>query len=523
MKSLSRYYAYVGIPIVLLAIAIAIFFEPIRGTVEGNPHPQINYIIFGLIVAGCCQMLAHVRRINMEGSIFGHYHEMVKQGIDSEEVNKILNDPNSPYDVAPLMQLIDGLRGKFLTRVQHAAIESEMERFAARQTRRLMMAQFMSGLMVGMGLLGTFIGLLGALAEIGKLIGSFDLGSGMTDPIATISLLVTRLTSPMQAMGVAFSASLFGVFGSLVMGFLMVGVRSASSDLVSLVHSEASLMIDITPQTDGIDPDRDEQGPSQTTSPLMAGWVLALDQSERRVRELIGALAGLLAHAENSNTAIHTLADQMTHQARQQQLLIRTVSAIEQSLNMLGEKQNLMADAVDRMVQMHQQQLKLIESAFEKQSQALGMQLQEQQSLWQGQASHQQKMLEMQLSQWQAQMQSERLSQQSFSERWLQQQSRSLEEMQAPMLMMQKLTEQVLQSLRNESQRHMQYQSLAAEQHREILETLRSSGVQAQREIQGRTEILSHIEALLRENQFRNEQLVQLLSQPVAGANGVRV
>ena len=47
-------------------------------------------------------------------------------------------------------------------------------------------------LMVGLGLFGTFIGLLGALAEIGKLIGAFSLATGGSDPSEAIRMLVER-------------------------------------------------------------------------------------------------------------------------------------------------------------------------------------------------------------------------------------------------------------------------------------------------------------------------------------------
>ena len=181
MKRLQLYYWYIGLPVLMVVLGSVLFFDAIMSTVKGNPHPQINYIIFVLVAAGCYQMLAHVRRINREGHLFRQYRRMVQNDISGEEVETLLKDLTKEYDVLPLIQLIQGLRGTALSSVQHSAVESEMERFAARQARRLMLAQFMGGLMVGMGLLGTFIGLLGALAEIGKLIGSFNLGAGLSD------------------------------------------------------------------------------------------------------------------------------------------------------------------------------------------------------------------------------------------------------------------------------------------------------------------------------------------------------
>jgi hypothetical protein len=246
MKRLQLYYWYVGVPVALVFLGAAIFWDAIISTVEGNPHPQINYIIFLLVVLGCYQMLVHIWRINREGALFRKYRSMVESGISDQELDQTLADVSKKHDIVPMMQLIQALRDQALTPVQHAAIESELARFSARQNRRLMMSQFMGGLMVGMGLLGTFIGLLGALAEIGKLIGSFNLGAGMVDPVAAISELVARLTAPMQAMGVAFSASLFGVLGSLIMSVLMVGVKRCSSELVGAVHSRLVYLTDFS-------------------------------------------------------------------------------------------------------------------------------------------------------------------------------------------------------------------------------------------------------------------------------------
>jgi hypothetical protein len=69
MKRLQRYYFLIGVPVLLIALGSVYFSDEIMGTIEGNPHPQINYLILLLIVAGCFQVLLHVRRINAEGQL----------------------------------------------------------------------------------------------------------------------------------------------------------------------------------------------------------------------------------------------------------------------------------------------------------------------------------------------------------------------------------------------------------------------------------------------------------------------
>ena len=398
MKRLQLYYWYIGVPVALVFLGAYVFWDAIISTVDGNPHPQINYIIFFLVVVGCYQMLAHIWRINKEGALFRKYRLLVESGISDEELDQTLADISKKHDIVSLIQLIQGLRYQQLTPVQHAAIESEMARFSARQNRRLMMSQFMGGMMVGMGLLGTFIGLLGALAEIGKLIGSFNLGAGMIDPVAAISELVARLTAPMQAMGVAFSASLFGVLGSLIMGVLSVGVRSASSDLVSFVQSDTSLMIDIThSDSEVVDPLTEALGELAEQSPLLRGLAMALDHSERRVRELVSAMGQLSTRTETNNHGIASLLDQLSQQGNHQEKILTVVSQMQLSQHQLAERQAQMGDAHQHIAQALDRQIQSLDKAFTVQTAQQERNAQAQQTLWTQHADLQKDLLEKQV------------------------------------------------------------------------------------------------------------------------------
>jgi hypothetical protein len=519
MKRLQLYYWYIGLPVLMVALGSVLFFDAIMSTVKGNPHPQINYIIFVLVAAGCYQMLAHVRRINREGNLFRQYRRMVQDEMSGEEVEVLLKDLGKEFDVAPLIQLIQGLRGTALTGVQHAAVESEMERFAARQSRRLILANFMGGLMVGMGLLGTFIGLLGALAEIGKLIGSFNLGAGLTDPLATISELVARLTAPMQAMGVAFSASLFGVLGSLVMGVLMVGVRGASSDLVSFVQSDTSLMLEITPPGEEVAQASEENqlakalGQLAEHSPLLRGLAVALDQSERRVRELLGGMATLVSRVETSNHAASSLVQYLQQQAATQDSSMHALVQMQASQTQLTERQAQLVDASNLIAQQIVQQTQFMQSVFAEQNQRLNGQMNEQQEIWRNQATHQQHMLEVQQNNWQVQQQTDNQTRQNEWAHWAQIQQAGLQQMVAHLHSTQLLLNQLAEQTQRASAQQLENQAQQASHQQNLLQAIEQAGTRSQGEAQTRSEVLTRIDAMLRENQFRNEQIVQLLAQ----------
>lgn len=380
MNKLKGYYYFVGVPIAFVILGSALFFSQIVNTVKGNPHPQINYIIFMLIAVGCFLMAQHVWRINREGNLIARFFAAARGKAPGAALGAVLGSARGGPDVGGLLGMLVELVGKPVNGVQHAAVEAELERYSALQNRRLLLAQFMAGLMVGMGLLGTFIGLLGALAEIGNLIGSFASGGNFADPIAAVNSLVARLTAPMQAMGVAFSASLFGVLGSLIMGILLVGVRSASSELVSIVRSRTSHLLDISApdelEVPDFDPLNEALAGLAEQSPLLKGLGLALDQSERRVRELISSVTQLSAKVEMGAQSLDGTSDVLRQQASHAALLPDTLVDVQNSLGAMLRQQSVLLEE-GRMNASEREHSRLqMERFMERQQATLDAQLQ---------------------------------------------------------------------------------------------------------------------------------------------------
>jgi len=516
MKRLNRYYLFVGIPVLAVVLGTIFFFDAIVGTVNGNPHPQINYIIFGLIVAGCYQMTMHVVRINREARHFYIYRKAVRSGASKEEIETLLEGATRHYDVELLMQLIEELRGKSLSSVQHSAIEAELDRFGARQHRRLMLSNFMSGMMVGMGLLGTFIGLLGALAEIGNLIGSFSLGAGMADPVAAITELVARLTAPMQAMGVAFSASLFGVLGSLIMGALMVAVRSASSDLVALVQSGTSLMLDITNEDSSALPDfepvTEALGALAEHSPLLRGLSIALDQSERRVRELMTGMGTLMAGMEASTQANHQLMTQLTQQAQQQDITLNLLTGLQTNMNRLAERQTTMTEHSARTTDVLERQNVQLLEAINQQREIFDAKVLEQQTMWQAQSNAQTDLLAHQAEVFEKLMLTEHMHRKQALETISATQTTGLEKITDHLVSTQHMISKhaVSNELLVGSITNAEKQSAKADIERNRLIAEAAQTLKA--DSQSRSQFVTRLDSLLTETQSRNEQIIHMLA-----------
>ena len=98
------------------------------------------------------------------------------------------------------------------------ASRSLLDSISSRLDESRELSRYMTGLMIFLGLLGTFWGLLETIGAVADVIGGMSAGSG--DLNMLFEQLKSGLVKPLRGMGTAFSASLFGLAGALVLGFL---------------------------------------------------------------------------------------------------------------------------------------------------------------------------------------------------------------------------------------------------------------------------------------------------------------
>lgn len=122
------------------------------------------------------------------------------------------------------------------------AAENGLQAFSLSLEVRQELAQHLVGFMIAFGLLGTFIGILSALTEIGGVIEGFT-HMGKEGMDQAFSSLVGELSKPLKGMGTAFSASMFGLIGSLCLGLTMIPVRHCNEKLLTTAREEIHLLI----------------------------------------------------------------------------------------------------------------------------------------------------------------------------------------------------------------------------------------------------------------------------------------
>jgi hypothetical protein len=111
-----------------------------------------------------------------------------------------------------------GRDGEHRLTLSSMAMRSLLDGIACRLDESRELSRYMTGLMIFLGLLGTFWGLLATIASVSDVINGMSVGSG--DISTLFEQLKSGLAKPLRGMGTAFSASMFGLAGALVLGFL---------------------------------------------------------------------------------------------------------------------------------------------------------------------------------------------------------------------------------------------------------------------------------------------------------------
>jgi hypothetical protein len=135
-------------------------------------------------------------------------------------------DDHPPRLLTPMAKMLAEKKGRLV--LSPMSTRTILDGVGTRLEESRDISRYMIGLMIFLGLLGTFWGLLQTVQSIGKVIASLS-AVGETDFAAVFADLKAGLEAPIGGMGTAFSSSLFGLAGSLVLGFLELQAGQAQN------------------------------------------------------------------------------------------------------------------------------------------------------------------------------------------------------------------------------------------------------------------------------------------------------
>lgn len=218
-------------PFVLTLWGVWYFQVAIREMVESTPHPELVYVQLVVFAVAVWALMVSTSRYNAEQRIADWLGQ-----VTAEERRQWLESEGLRSEVVSVYRLAF-VSGHSAVQARRVAIQQELNMVEERLFSRLGLPNFLAGAQVGLGLVGTFVGLLGTLADLGALFSALGSSAG-GDAGALFGDMVAKLQAPMRGMGTSFVASLYGLTGSLIIGLMTHTVRRVGQQaLGSISHT----------------------------------------------------------------------------------------------------------------------------------------------------------------------------------------------------------------------------------------------------------------------------------------------
>lgn len=206
-------------------------------------NPGLNGVIVAVGLIGIILSFRQVIRLFREARWVNTFR-LADPGITVER---------PPILLAPMATML-GARGGQMA-ISTVTMRSLLDSLATRLDEGRELARYLTGLLVFLGLLGTFWGLIETVTSVGRVINSLsnqgELGTIFED-------MKRGLAEPLGGMGIAFSSSLFGLAGSLVLGFLDLQASQAQNRFYTEVEDWLSSTVQdmavISPAPEGSAP-----------------------------------------------------------------------------------------------------------------------------------------------------------------------------------------------------------------------------------------------------------------------------
>jgi len=273
--------------LVLCGLVCVILYKQIWTAFLANPG--LNALIGGVLLIGAVLSFRQVIRLYPEVAWVNHFR---------------VSDPGLALDrrpvlLAPMAAILSNRSGRMS--ITQQTMRHLLDSISTRLDEAHDISRYMTGLLVFLGLLGTFWGLIETVGSVGHVIDGLKVGG---EAGAMFDTLKEGLAAPLSGMGISFSSSLFGLAGSLILGFLDLQSSQAQNRFYTDLEDWLASTV------------REYVG-----DPALAGTSANMGPAIERLREVIegmGSRTGTTAMA-NLAEAIQGLVNHM----REEQGLIR--------------------------------------------------------------------------------------------------------------------------------------------------------------------------------------------------------
>ena len=335
MTSLRRYLNRMLIFVAALVLAAGLLFPQLQDAFLANP--LLNGLILGILLVGIGYIFRQILTLNKEIAWIETYR---KGG------NPVSAEAAAPKLLGPMVTMM-GERDRRLS-MSAVSMRHLLDSISSRLDEFRDISRYLIGLLIFLGLLGTFWGLLRTIDAVSDVITSLPAGTG--DLALIFSNLKSGLTAPLSGMGVAFSSSLFGLAGSLVLGFLDLQLGQAQNRFYNDLEEWLSGLTRLT--SAGAIGDGEQSVPAYVQA-LLEQTAESLENLQRILARgedsRIAANTGTMALTEK----LTTLTDQMRTEQNLMVKLVESQLELKSVLARLAEASEAREPAIDDTTRGH--------------------------------------------------------------------------------------------------------------------------------------------------------------------------
>jgi hypothetical protein len=221
-------WAWALAPVALVLVGVLLFS---RGafvySLTAMPGSEVVQIIMLAFLVGLVLACLALRRYQADDALLARWRAAPSDAARE----RALDTWGQASWVLPLLRALGAGHGAAAER--QSRLESELSALRERLAARMTAPNYLAGTLIGLGLVGTFMGLIATLGDLGRLFEGL-MGSSRPDvnPTELFADMVRRLQEPMRGMGTAFVSSLFGLVASLLLGLTALTVGRVGGRLV---------------------------------------------------------------------------------------------------------------------------------------------------------------------------------------------------------------------------------------------------------------------------------------------------
>ncbi|QDZ11420.1 flagellar motor protein MotA [Devosia ginsengisoli] len=309
LASPTVYLVKIVIFLVLVALVAAILFTNIVTFFWANPF--INSLIFFSLFIG----------------IFLSFRQVIRLFPEVKWVNSLQDGTSTnvrpPILLAPVAGILRERIGEAV--ITPSSMRSILDSVGNRLDEAKDTSRYLTGLLVFLGLMGTFYGLLETVGSVAGVINALDVTSA--DSAALFGNLKEGLAAPLGGMGTAFSSSLFGLAGSLVLGFLDLQTSQAQNAFYTDLEDWMTSMTELDHPVSAMQ--ASAGGPEmQAMFDKLGDSMQSRDSSQNAIRAMAELARGIDGLVKHIRTEQDDLRKHITEQGETNQKLRELIEAV---------------------------------------------------------------------------------------------------------------------------------------------------------------------------------------------------